>query len=380
MFQITTGDGWVTDIVRPMNTGMWSHDVGINFFFIAYYLVTNTVMHIVIIVAVLLDILNIQCSSLNLYSNKYDTDFAEIQVTNTVMLNIVVAVLLDEFVNTTQQSKDELAAKAMLGFRVSHPLDPFLEQLIQFTTESDLCAKIQSLYGMLDQDDNGGIGYVELQEGLRKLSHGADGTEMMRLSPDEFSALVRTPYGNYCDDEGEISRGQFDGLLRHELTLYVQRQLALGNILEETRCSSYSTTLATLRGMQHLVHEQQQQQARRLEKPGAGMPYLPQGQVESTDPCCLGSKTMYISPSPRARRTLRGGGGGGGGEGGGGGGGSGSSLGLQAEEEKVSHGEEEASGKMIMAHVEALEAKVVLYYTHTHTHMYIYGYFLCFTF
>ena len=65
MFQITTGDGWVTDIVRPMNTGVWSHDVGINLFFIAYYLVTNTVMHIVI-----LDILNIQCSSLNLYSNK----------------------------------------------------------------------------------------------------------------------------------------------------------------------------------------------------------------------------------------------------------------------------------------------------------------------
>ena len=272
------------------------------------------------------------------------------------MLNIVVAVLLDEFVNTTQQSKDELAAKAILGFRVSRPLDPFLEQLIHFTTESDLCAKIQSLYSMLDQDDNGGIGHVELQEGLRKLSHGADGTEMMHLSPDEFSALVRTPYGNFCDDEGEISREQFDGLLRHELTLFVQRQLALGNIIEENRCSSCSTTLATLRGMQHLVHEQQQQQALRLERQGAGIPYLP-GQVESTDPCCLGSKAIYMSPSPRSRHTPRGGGGGGGGGGGVGG--------LQEEEETMSHEKEEVSGKMIMAHLEALEAKVVLYCTHT---------------
>jgi hypothetical protein len=229
------------------------------------------------------------------------------------MLNIVVAVLLDEFVNTTQQSKDELAAKAMLGIRVFHPLDPLLEKLLQFTTESDLCAKIQSLYGMLDQDDNGGIGYVELQEGLRKLSNGVNGTEMMHLSPDEFSALVRTPHGNYCDDEGEISRGQFDGLIRHELTLYVQRQLALGNVLEMTRCSSFSTTLATLRGMQNLVHEQQLQQARRQqlqarrhEKQGAGMPFLPQqGQVESTEPCFLGSKAIYMSesPSPRTPRT-----------------------------------------------------------------------------
>jgi hypothetical protein len=52
------------------------------------------------------------------------------------------------------------------------------------------------------------------------------------------------------------------GLIRHELTLYVQRQLALSSSHEETRCSTFSTTLATLRGMQTLVHGQQQQQAR----------------------------------------------------------------------------------------------------------------------
>jgi hypothetical protein len=51
------------------------------------------------------------------------------------------------------------------------------------------------------------------------------------------------------------------GLIRHELTLYVQRQLALSSSHEETRCSTFSTTLATLRGMQTLVHGQQQQQA-----------------------------------------------------------------------------------------------------------------------
>lgn len=60
MFQITTGDGWVTDIVRPMNNGDLMHDFPINLFFVSYFLVANV-----------------------------------------VMLNIVVAVLLDEFVNTT---------------------------------------------------------------------------------------------------------------------------------------------------------------------------------------------------------------------------------------------------------------------------------------
>uniref|UniRef100_A0A7S4PDL9 PH domain-containing protein n=1 Tax=Guillardia theta TaxID=55529 RepID=A0A7S4PDL9_GUITH len=54
MFQISTGDGWVTDVVRPMNTGHLSHDFGINFFFISYFLITNIVM-LNIVVAVLLD-------------------------------------------------------------------------------------------------------------------------------------------------------------------------------------------------------------------------------------------------------------------------------------------------------------------------------------
>ena len=60
MFQITTGDGWVTDIVRPMNNGDLMHDFPINLFFVSYFLVANV-----------------------------------------VMLNIVVSVWLDEFVNTT---------------------------------------------------------------------------------------------------------------------------------------------------------------------------------------------------------------------------------------------------------------------------------------
>ena len=42
--------------------------------------------------------------------------------------------------------------------RVVHPLDPLLHKLAHFTTEADLSAKIHSLFGMLDIDDNGAIG------------------------------------------------------------------------------------------------------------------------------------------------------------------------------------------------------------------------------
>jgi hypothetical protein len=122
MFQITTGDGWVTDIVRPMNNGDLIHDFPINLFFVSYFLITNV-----------------------------------------VMLNIVVAVLLDEFVNTTQEYKDEKANSLMSGRRQHHVLDPLLDKLVHFSTETDLVAQIKALFSMLDNDDNGGVGYVELQ-------------------------------------------------------------------------------------------------------------------------------------------------------------------------------------------------------------------------
>ena len=256
-------------------------------------------------------------------------------------------VLLDEFVQTTQASKDQTAAKLMASHKVAHPLDALLETLIDFTTEADLRARIQSLYGMLDQDENDGIGYLELQEGLRKLSIDA---EPMHLSPDEYYALLRTPYGNFCNEEGEMSRKQFEGLIRHELTLYVQRQLALGSCHERTRSTAFSTTLASLRGMQTLVHVQQQQQTKHLtvtqrgEQSGrADMQRGPNDLSVDAGPFrSHASSASRDCPLPMMREHV-------------------DTVMLQEEKEAnedEDDEEEEVSGKMAMAHVKSLEAKM----------------------
>ena len=91
-----------------------------------------------------------------------------------------------------------------------------------------------------------------------------------QLSPDEFAAITTSPAGRFCDQDGEIPLAQFDQLIRYQLVLYVQRQLALGSNHEGTRSTTFSCTQAMLQGLQVLVLSQQQRlQAIEDNLPGA---------------------------------------------------------------------------------------------------------------
>lgn len=54
MIQISSGDGWATEIVRPMHNGDAVHDQLISLFFTSYFVLTGIVM-LNVVVAVLLD-------------------------------------------------------------------------------------------------------------------------------------------------------------------------------------------------------------------------------------------------------------------------------------------------------------------------------------
>eukprot|EP00960_Hanusia_phi_P030637 748749-Hanusia_phi.AAC.1 len=175
MFQISTGDGWVTDVVRPMNTGRLSHDFGINFFFVSYFLITNIVMFN-IVVAVLLDEvlpsmtcpshpslppLPLPCSaspSLPLPSLPPSLSFS------------LFSDFLIQFVNTQEQMKKEkqdieiakvsgdreqegeegtrrgLTGWQQLKMTKDGPLDPLLRELSSFKSVQDLHSRIHSIY------------------------------------------------------------------------------------------------------------------------------------------------------------------------------------------------------------------------------------------
>jgi hypothetical protein len=130
MFQVCTGDGWATDITRPMfdqTTGEISTVPAL--FFVSYMLV---------------------CSL--------------------VLINIIIAVLLDEFLTTMAKSRKENAdADLVDGPQCGHFLDPLMEVLSKFNSVADLSESINLIFSRLDGDGSGTIGFSEMSDGLHGL-------------------------------------------------------------------------------------------------------------------------------------------------------------------------------------------------------------------
>jgi hypothetical protein len=116
MFQVCTGDGWSTDIVRPLFREDGHVDAIPACFFVSYILLAGY-----------------------------------------FLLNIVIAVLLDEFVRSVESERaEEAAAFAMEQTKgtqqMQGALDPLLALIFRYDTSADLREKINALYDSLDPD------------------------------------------------------------------------------------------------------------------------------------------------------------------------------------------------------------------------------------
>ena len=85
-----------------------------------------------------------------------------ILIASIMLLNVVVAVLLDEFIATVTREKEEKAHQEFLEKerrKISGCLDPPTKSLTLFEDEEDLASRIASIYNKLDEDDSGGLNY-----------------------------------------------------------------------------------------------------------------------------------------------------------------------------------------------------------------------------
>ena len=131
MFQVCTGDAWASGITRIM-----FYDEGIVqplevLFFVSYMLVASL-----------------------------------------VLINIIIAVLLDEFLTTMAKSRAAFEHEEVVDSNPSleaHILDPLLAVLTKYRSQTDLLESISLIYGRLDLDGSGSISYSEMADGLPKL-------------------------------------------------------------------------------------------------------------------------------------------------------------------------------------------------------------------
>ena len=187
LFQIATGDAWSSTVARELLREFDGNEQPlVATFFVSYYIVVGL-----------------------------------------VLMNIVVAVLLDEFISTVAREKAEDRAKAEEADGdapkrteiPTGPLDPLVRGLLAYTNQDDLMRRIQNLYQRLDLDENGAISLEELNVGLRKI-HGASN---FRLSADDFNLV--TDNARLLNQEGELTPAAFEVMMMNQIKGFSQRKV-----------------------------------------------------------------------------------------------------------------------------------------------------------
>jgi hypothetical protein len=123
-----------------------------------------------------------------------------------VLLQVVVAVLLDNFTAAAAQEKERMAReKSKYDGRTAqvHAIDPLLAALAHFDTSEDLAHRIELLFNCLDMDESRSISYAELASGLKKLRVNPQ----VRVSEDDWD--VMTCSGTITNANGELGPMEF---------------------------------------------------------------------------------------------------------------------------------------------------------------------------
>ena len=147
MFQCVTGDGWASEVVRPMFVEQSS-----------------------------------QFDEANTFENARDEFDLQVFIffftfcllITLVIVNIVLAVLLDEFLKAAEMEKmeqylEQKEQQTALTSRPVSPLEGLMRMLTNYSAE-ELSQRLQALFRFLDCDRSGSIDYYELQEGLSSLA------------------------------------------------------------------------------------------------------------------------------------------------------------------------------------------------------------------
>jgi Ca2+-binding EF-hand superfamily protein len=143
-----------------------------------------------------------------------------------VLMNMVVAILLDEFMGTiakekADQRRAEMLEKSMSNISIvghrQQPLDPLMAGLVTFTTENDLLTKIAAIYETMDVDESGSMSREELNAGLKLFSIGGQ----VQLSAEDWQS-----FGDCLNNDGEMGPAGFQTMILNQLRMYTNRKLA----------------------------------------------------------------------------------------------------------------------------------------------------------
>jgi len=186
MFQLSTGDGWLTDVVRPL-MALGYEQQGPSFNIVASVFFISFILFVMV-----------------------------------VLINVAVAVLLEGFLSaiSAMEASERSHESAVEYNKIAGPLDPLLATLANFHSEEHLSSQIALLFGFLDIDDGGSITFEEFKQGVETI----DSRPPMLVMREDFDSFTRG--GALCKEDGSLDVRSFDRCMRLQMRNYAQRLIA----------------------------------------------------------------------------------------------------------------------------------------------------------
>jgi hypothetical protein len=86
-----------------------------------------------------------------------------------VLINIIIAVLLDEFLTTMARSRAQMKQEEANHEVEAHPFDPLMAALSRYKSFPDLVESIRNIFNRLDESGDGELDQKELTDGLPRI-------------------------------------------------------------------------------------------------------------------------------------------------------------------------------------------------------------------
>jgi voltage-gated sodium channel len=195
--------------------------------------------------------------------NKVDVDVflffvSYVFIAPVILLNVVVAVLLDEFIKFIAEEKEgERRLKEIENEkkRIVGCLDPLTKTLVTFEDTEDLMNKIDEIYLRLDEDDSGVLVFEEFRAGLKNMHVKDPTTDQttfgIHLTPDDFELI--SDNGQLLSDDGEFNQQQFRNMMLGELQRYARRTLRNAVVLSNNQ--EFHSTILLIKLLEQSLFE-----------------------------------------------------------------------------------------------------------------------------
>ena len=190
MFQVGSGDGWMTDVVRPLQEASREDstpnvdgaEAMIALFFISY-----------------------------------------IMLVYIVLINVMVSVLLEGFISAFEemQGKEKAEESTQEYKKIAHKLDPLMASLAAYTSPDHLKTMIERLFLHIDVDRSGGVDYKEFSDAVSRLPYEP---RIQYFATEDWDAFTKGL--TLVDEEGELDRQCFEQCILLELQRFSNRRIA----------------------------------------------------------------------------------------------------------------------------------------------------------